>query len=137
MYRVGSRFCVNETETSQFSERHSAQMKATKKQKRQLIIGHTDISMIECLKYYQDVAFGPKRLCYERATAGTFILNLLYRGRRSLEVRAYHFIDSISGSTKPLNFRSLIASKCKLPCIEAKKIANAPMHASSYVPFLG
>ena len=76
IYRVGSRFCVNET--SQFSERYSVQREAATKQKRQVMLGHIDISMIEYLKHYWDVAFGHKRLCYERATAETFILNLLY-----------------------------------------------------------
>ena len=37
-----------------------------------------DISMIEYPKYYWHVAFGHKRLCYERATAGTLIFRLLY-----------------------------------------------------------
>ena len=42
------------------------------------MLGHMDISIIEYPKYHWHVAFGHKRLCYERATAGTFILNLLY-----------------------------------------------------------
>ena len=36
------------------------------------------LSMIECPKYDWHVAFCYKRLCYRRATAGTFVLDLLY-----------------------------------------------------------
>ena len=35
------------------------------------------LSIIEYPKYYWLVAFGYKRLCHERFTAGTFILKLL------------------------------------------------------------
>ena len=43
-----------------------------------LTLGHMNISMIEYTKYYWYVALVHKRLCYERATDGIFILNLLY-----------------------------------------------------------
>ena len=74
--RLGSRFWVNET--SQISERYSDQIKATMKQKSWLMLGLMNFSMIEYPKDTLHSSFGHKRLCYKRATAGTFILNLLY-----------------------------------------------------------
>ena len=53
-------------------------MKAAMKQKRLLMLGQIYLLMIECPKHDWHSAFGDKRLCYSRATAGTFILNLLY-----------------------------------------------------------
>ena len=42
------------------------------------MLDHVYLSMIEYPKYYWHGAFGHKRLCYKRATAENFILNLLY-----------------------------------------------------------
>ena len=74
--RLGSRFPVNET--SQISERYSVQMKTAMKQKRLVMLGQMYLSMIEYLKHDWHPAFGHKRLLYNRGTAGTYILNLLY-----------------------------------------------------------
>ena len=74
--RLGSRFRVNET--SQIAGCYSVQMKAAMKQKRLLMLGQMYLLMIECPKHDWHSAFGDKRLWYSRATAGTFILNLLY-----------------------------------------------------------
>ena len=49
-------------------------MKAVMKQKRLLMLGQMQLSMIEYLKHDWHSAFGHKRLCYSRATAGTFYL---------------------------------------------------------------
>ena len=43
--------------------------------------------MIEHTNYYCYVAPGQKRLCYKRATAGTFILNLLYLEEKRIHVK--------------------------------------------------
>ena len=56
------------------------------------MLGHMDILMIEYPKYYWHVAFGHKRLCYERATAGTFILNLLYRWTQQRNIEKFEKI---------------------------------------------
>ena len=53
-------------------------MQAVMKQKSCLMLGLMYLSIIECPKHDWHAAFGHKRLCYMRATAGTFILNLLY-----------------------------------------------------------
>ena len=74
--KIASKFCVNET--SQISERYSVQIKAAMKQKRFVILVQMYLSMIEYAKHDWDSEFGHKRLCYSRATAGIFILNLLY-----------------------------------------------------------
>ena len=74
--RLCSRFRVNET--SQISERYSVHMKVAMKQRRLAILGQMYFSMIEYPKHDWHSAFGHKMLCYSRATAGTFILNLLY-----------------------------------------------------------
>ena len=73
---LGSRFRVNET--SQTSEHYSDQMQAVMKPKSWPILDQIYLSMIEYPKHDWHAAFGHKRLCYRRATAGTFILNLLY-----------------------------------------------------------
>ena len=75
-YRLGSRFRVNET--SQTSERYSVQMKAAIKQKKFMMLSQMYFSMIEYPKFDWYSAFGHKRLCCSRATAGTFILNLFH-----------------------------------------------------------
>ena len=75
--RLGSRFWVNET--SQISERYSDQMQAIMKQRICPMFGQMHLSMIEYPKHDWHAAFGHKRLCCRRATAGTFILNLLYK----------------------------------------------------------
>ena len=49
-YRLGSRFCVNET--SQISERCSVQMKAAMRQKRSVMLDQMYLSMIEYPKHY-------------------------------------------------------------------------------------
>ena len=72
--RLGSRFRVYET--SQISGRYSVQMKAAVKQKRLAMLDQMYLSMIECPKHDWHSAFVHKRLCYSRATNGTFILNL-------------------------------------------------------------
>ena len=41
-------------------------------------VGQTNLLMIECPKYDWLATFCHKRLCYRRATAGTFVLDLLY-----------------------------------------------------------
>ena len=74
--RLGSRFRVNET--SQIAERYSVQIKASMKQKRLVMLGQMYLSIIRYPKHDWDSAFGNKKLCYSRAMAGTFILNLLY-----------------------------------------------------------
>ena len=56
-------------------------MKAAIKQKRLVMLGPLGQiypSMIECPKHDWQSPFVRKSLCYSRATAGTFILNLLY-----------------------------------------------------------
>ena len=75
-YRLGSRFWVNET--SQISERYNDQMQAVMKQNICPMFGQMYLSMIEYPKHDWHAVLGHKRLCYRRATAGTFILNLLY-----------------------------------------------------------
>ena len=50
LYRLGSRFRVNET--SQISDRYSVQMKAAMKQNRLVILGQMYLSMIEYPKHY-------------------------------------------------------------------------------------
>ena len=86
--KLGSRFRVNET--SQILEPYSVQMKAAMKQKKIEILVQMYLSMIEYPKDDCDSAFGHKRLCYSRATAGTFILNLLYnmkfKGKKTLGI---------------------------------------------------
>ena len=74
--RLGSRSGVNET--SQISERYSDQVGAVMKQKSWLMLGQMYLSKVEYSKNDWHASFGHKRLCYRRATAGTFILNLLY-----------------------------------------------------------
>ena len=73
--RLGSRFRFNET--SQILERYSVERKAAMKQKRLVMLDQMYLSMNEYQKHDWQSAFGYKRLCYSRATAGTFILNLL------------------------------------------------------------
>ena len=51
-------------------------MQAAMKQKSLLMLGQMYLSMIEYSKHDWHAAFSHKRLCYRRATAGTFILNL-------------------------------------------------------------
>ena len=75
-YRLGSRVRVNET--SQYLERYSVQMKAAMKQKILVLLGQMYLSMIEYPNHDWHSAFDHKGLCYSRATAGTFNLNLLY-----------------------------------------------------------
>ena len=75
-YGLGSRFWVNET--SQFLDRYSDQMQTAMKQKSLLMLGQMYFSMIEYSKHDWHASFGHKRLCFRRATAGTFILNLFY-----------------------------------------------------------
>ena len=48
-------------------------MKATIKEKRVVML-----DQIESPKHDWQSAFGHKRLCYSRATDGTFILNIIY-----------------------------------------------------------
>ena len=74
--RLGSRFWVNET--SQFSERYCDQIQAVMKQKSCPMLGQMYFSVTECPKHDWNAAFGHNRLCYMRATVGTFLLNLLY-----------------------------------------------------------
>ena len=81
--RLGSRFRVNKT--SQISERYSVQMKAAMKQKRFVILVQMYLSMIEYPEDDWDSAFSHKRLCYSRATAGTFILNEMHSELTTLE----------------------------------------------------
>ena len=75
--KQGSRFRVDKA--SQISERYTVQMKAAMKQKRFMILAEIYFLMIKYPKIDWYLALGHKRLCYSRATAGTFILNLLYR----------------------------------------------------------
>ena len=42
------------------------------------MVGQTYLLMIKCPKYDWLAAFFYKKLCYRRATAGTFVLDLLY-----------------------------------------------------------
>ena len=71
-YRLGSRFWVNET--SQISERYNDQMQAVMKQNICSMFVQMYLSMIEYPKHDWHAVLGHKR----RATAGSFILNLLY-----------------------------------------------------------
>ena len=83
--RLGSRFRVNET--SQIAGCYSVQMKTAMKQKILLMLGQMYLSMIECPKHDRDAAFRHTRLCYRRATVGTFFLNLFYSpNRKSLRL---------------------------------------------------
>ena len=68
MYRLGSRFRVNET--FQISEHY--------KQKRLAMLDQMYLSIIEYSKHDWLSAFGHTILCYSRATDGTFILYLLF-----------------------------------------------------------
>ena len=77
--RLGSRTLFNET--SQFSERYSGHTPAVTKEKHQVILGQIYLLMIEYPKHDQHVVFSHKGLCYRRATAGTFVLDLLCRYR--------------------------------------------------------
>ena len=61
VYRLGSRFWVNET--SQISERYSNQRQAVMKQKSCLMLAQMHISINECPKHDHHAAFGHKRLC--------------------------------------------------------------------------
>ena len=76
------------------------------KQKSQLTLGHIYISMIEYPKYYWYVPFGHKRLCYERATAGTFILNLLYSVEKLNDFEFDAFLRHLDGDEKRRHFQS-------------------------------
>ena len=71
-------------ETSQISECYSVKMKAAMKQKRLVRLGQMFLTIIEYPKHDWHSVFGHKRLCYRRATAGTFILNLLYNKKVTL-----------------------------------------------------
>ena len=65
--RLGSRFRVNKT--SPISERYSVQMKAAMKQKRFMMLAEIYLSVIKSTQHLAT------KSC---ATAGIFILNLLY-----------------------------------------------------------
>ena len=57
------------------------------------MLGHIYLSMIEYPKWYCHVGFDHKRLCYKRATAGTFILNLLYKDqKKTLQIKQEMFL---------------------------------------------
>ena len=75
-YRLGSRFWLYET--SQIPECYSVQMQAVMKQKSWPMLRQMYLSMIQYPRHDWHAAFGHKRLCCKRATAGTFILILLY-----------------------------------------------------------
>ena len=51
---------------------------------------------MEYPKFYWHVAFSYERLCYGRATAGTFILNLLYLIQYDTnDLAKFHFNENI------------------------------------------
>ena len=66
-------------------------MKTAMKQKRLALLDQITLSMIEYPEYDWHLVFGHKRLCYSRATTGTFILNLLYllTSPKSIKVKSY------------------------------------------------
>ena len=74
-YRLGSRFRVNEPSQIQ----NDAE-----------IYNKAYLSMIEYQKHGWYSSFGYKRLCYNRVTAGTFILNLLLYWLKNTRIKTLH-----------------------------------------------
>ena len=90
-------------------------MQAVIEQKSWPILGQIYLSMIEYPKHDWHAAFGHRRLCYRRVTAGTIILNLLYNSLRYFDINEDIFqfyynifvkipLNTFSNNNLPINW---------------------------------